>query len=74
MLASPAPSRPHSDQEENGDEQVWEAAENTLNEVVNGIQLVGKSVASVRCALHTLQLCVHDILKTDSVKPILCKV
>ena len=63
-----------SDQEENSDEQVWDAAENTLDEAVNGVQLATNSVASMRCALHTLQLCVHDILKTDSVKPLLCKV
>ena len=65
-----------SDQEEISDEKVWEAAENTLDEAVNGVKLAANtnSIASVRCALHTLQLCVHDVLKTDSVKPLLCKV
>ncbi|XP_064115089.1 uncharacterized protein LOC135221196 [Macrobrachium nipponense] len=63
-----------SDNEENDDEQVLEAAENKLNDLVNDIHLAAKSVTSVRCALHTMQLCVHDVLKTDSVKHILCRV
>ncbi|XP_066969352.1 uncharacterized protein [Macrobrachium rosenbergii] len=57
-----------SDNEENDDEQVLEAAENKLDDLVNDIHLAAKSVTSVRCALHTMQLCVHDVLKTDSAK------
>ncbi|XP_068237829.1 uncharacterized protein [Palaemon carinicauda] len=63
-----------SDSEENDDEQVLEAAENKLDDLVNDIHLAAISVTPARCALHIMQLCVHDVLKTDSVKHILCRV
>ncbi|KAG0729308.1 hypothetical protein GWK47_030643 [Chionoecetes opilio] len=65
------------DREENSEEELEgeEAAHNSLEEVVNDVHLEANSVASVRCALHTLQLCVHDVLKTDkNIKSLLNKV
>ncbi|KAG0727647.1 hypothetical protein GWK47_034226 [Chionoecetes opilio] len=52
------------DREENSEEELEgeEAAHNSLEEVVNDVHLEANSVASVRCAFHTLQLCVHDVL------------
>ncbi|KAG0729221.1 hypothetical protein GWK47_030787 [Chionoecetes opilio] len=65
------------DREENSEEELEgeEAAHNSLEEVVNDVHLEVNTVASGRCALHTLQLCVHDVLKTDkNIKSLLNKV
>ncbi|KAG0710655.1 hypothetical protein GWK47_022357 [Chionoecetes opilio] len=65
------------DREENGEEELEgeEAAHNSLQEVVNDVHLEANSVASGRRTLHTLQLCVHDVLKTDkNIKSLLNKV
>ncbi|KAK4301466.1 hypothetical protein Pmani_026385 [Petrolisthes manimaculis] len=39
---------------------------NEVNETLNGIKTAAEGVISVRCAVHTLQLSVHDVISSNA--------
>ena len=72
-----------TDQDENNSEDgiIWENEEcastdtEQLEEALNHVTTAADGVISVRCAAHTLQLCVHDMINgNQSVKSLLTKV
>lgn len=46
-----------------------------LNEELRSVTIAAKSVTPMRCAVHTLQLCIHDVMNTNEyIKKLLLKV
>lgn len=65
----------HSDKDEEFLSESDSEASAVLTEALSGITVAARSVTSVRCAVHTLQLCVHDVISSnDQIKKLLSRV